>query len=61
MKPGNQNSFKCLKEISVNGKNYSFGAGVKISFSRLTLSANYGYTNFQHLSDPKRFSIGLSY
>ena len=24
MKPGNQNSFKCLKEISVNGKNYSF-------------------------------------
>jgi len=24
MKPGNQNSFNCLKEISVNGKNYSF-------------------------------------
>ncbi len=24
MKPGNQNSFKCLKEISVNGKNYSY-------------------------------------
>ena len=24
MKPGNQNSIKCLKEISVNGKNYSY-------------------------------------
>ena len=24
MKPGNQNSFNCLKELSVNGKNYSF-------------------------------------
>ncbi len=24
MKPGHQNSFNCLKEISVNGKNYSF-------------------------------------
>ncbi len=24
MKPGNQDSFNCLKEISVNGKNYSF-------------------------------------
>ncbi len=24
MKPGNKNSFKCLKEISVNGKNYSY-------------------------------------
>ena len=24
MKPGNQNSFKCLKEISVNGKNYYY-------------------------------------
>ncbi len=24
MKPGNQNSFECLKEISVNGKNYSY-------------------------------------
>ncbi len=24
MKPGNQNSFSCLKELSVNGKNYSF-------------------------------------
>ncbi len=24
MKPGNQNSFKCLKELSVNGKNYSY-------------------------------------
>ncbi len=24
MKPGNQNSFNCLKVISVNGKNYSF-------------------------------------
>ena len=24
MKPGNKNSFNCLKELSVNGKNYSF-------------------------------------
>ncbi len=24
MKPGNQNSFNCLKELSINGKNYSF-------------------------------------
>ena len=24
MKPGHQNSFNCLKELSVNGKNYSF-------------------------------------
>ena len=48
-------------KFNKNEENYSFGAGVKISFSRLILSANYGYTNFQHLSDPKRFSIGFSY
>ena len=24
MKPGTQNSFNCLKELSVNGKNYSY-------------------------------------
>ena len=24
MKPGNKNSFNCLKELSVNGKNYFF-------------------------------------
>ena len=24
MKPGNKNSFNCLKELSINGKNYSF-------------------------------------
>ena len=24
MKPGKQNSFNCLKELSVNGKNYSY-------------------------------------
>ena len=48
-------------KFNKNEENYSFGAGVKVSFSRVTLSVNYGYTNFQHLSDPKRFSIGLSY
>ena len=48
-------------KFNKNEENYSFGVGVKMSFSRFRISVNYGYANFQHLSDPKRLSIGLSY
>ncbi|MBH08982.1 MAG: hypothetical protein CMG74_01290 [Candidatus Marinimicrobia bacterium] len=47
-------------KFNKNEENYTFGAGVIIPIGPLKLRVDYGYANFQHLSDPKRFSIGFS-
>jgi len=41
-------------------ENMTFGAGFIIPVGGMKIRADYGYANFEHLSDPKRFSIGFS-
>ena len=36
------------------------GVGLNINVGAYNLKVDYGYANFDHLSDPKRFSIGLT-
>ena len=43
-----------------NEENLTLGAGVIVPVGPLKVRADYGYANFDHLSDPKRFSIGFS-
>ncbi len=43
-----------------NEENFTVGAGVVIPLGKMKIRADYGYANFEHLSDPKRFTIGLS-
>jgi hypothetical protein len=40
-------------------ENYTAGVGLNIKVGSYKLKIDYGYANFDHLSDPKRFSIGL--
>ena len=48
-------------KFNKNEEDFTFGAGFIIPVGPLKLRADYGYANFQHLSDPKRFSIGFSF
>ena len=41
-------------------ENFTFGIGILVPLGPFNLSVDYGYANFDHLSDPKRFSIGLN-
>ncbi len=41
-------------------KQFSFGAGLRIPLGAYYLSVDYAYTNFLHLSDPNRITIGLN-
>ena len=41
-------------------EDFTFGLGIIVPVGPLNLSVDYGYANFDHLSDPKRFSIGLA-
>lgn len=41
-------------------ENYTAGVGLNINVGGYNLKIDYGYANFDHLSDPKRFSIGLT-
>ena len=47
-------------KFNKNEEDFTFGAGIVFPVGPLKLRADYGYANFQHLSDPKRFSIGFS-
>ena len=47
-------------KFNKNEENITFGLGVIVPVGPLELSVDYGYANFDHLSDPKRFSIGLT-
>ena len=41
-------------------QNYSFGFGLKAPVGLIILHIDYAYSNFIHLSDPVRFTLGLS-
>ena len=47
-------------KFNKNEENLTMGAGVIVPVGPLKVRVDYGYANFDHLSDPKRFSIGLS-
>ena len=42
-------------------ENFSLGAGVVVPLRSIKIHVDYGYTNFDHLSDPKRFSLGFTF
>ena len=42
-------------------ENLTLGAGLIVPVGPIKIRADYGYANFKHLSDPKRFSIGFSF
>lgn len=41
-------------------EDFSFGVGLIMPVGPFKVRADYGYANFDHLSDPQRFSIGFS-
>ena len=41
-------------------QNYSFGAGLNIPAGPVILNVDYAYSNFIHLTDPIRFTLGIS-
>ena len=41
-------------------QNYSFGAGLNIPAGPVILNVDYAYSNFIHLTDPVRFTLGIS-
>ena len=47
-------------KFNKNEENLTMGAGVIVPVGPLKVRVDYGYANFDHLSDPKRFSIGFS-
>ena len=51
--------FRIPNDINQNNSG-NFGAGFIIPVGGMKIRADYGYANFEHLSDPKRFSIGFS-
>ena len=47
-------------KFNKNEENFTAGAGLFIPLGRFKLRVDYGYANFDHLTDPNRFSIGFS-
>ena len=47
-------------KVNKQEEDFTFGLGIIVPVGPLDLSVDYGYANFDHLSDPKRFSIGLT-
>ena len=47
-------------KFNKNEENFTTGAGLFIPLGRFKLRVDYGYANFDHLTDPNRFSIGIS-
>jgi len=48
-------------KINKEEENASFGAGLIVPIGKLKLRVDYGFANFNHLSDPQRLSIGLAF
>lgn len=48
-------------KINREEENVSFGGGLEIPVGGFTLKIDYSYSNFVHLSDPVRYSIGFSF
>lgn len=42
-------------------ENYSLGVGLKVPVGGSAIKVDYSYSNFQHLSDPTRLSIGVTF
>tara|TARA_Y100001970_G_C14245671_1_gene868038 strand:+ start:2269 stop:3276 length:1008 start_codon:yes stop_codon:yes gene_type:complete len=47
-------------KFNKNEENFTLGVGLFIPLGRFKLRVDYGYANFDHLTDPNRFSIGFS-
>ena len=47
-------------KFNKNEENLTLGVGLFIPLGRFKLRVDYGYANFDHLTDPNRFSIGIS-
>ncbi len=48
-------------KFNKNEENYTAGVGLNFGIRDYKLSVDYGYANFDHLTDPRRFSLGLSF
>jgi len=48
-------------KFNKNEENFTFGVGLDISIGSYDFTMDYGYANLDHLSDPKRFSLGFSF
>ncbi len=47
-------------KFNKNEEDFTLGVGLFIPLGRFKLRVDYGYANFDHLTDPNRFSIGFS-
>ena len=47
-------------KFNKNEENFTMGVGLFIPLGRFKLRVDYGYANFDHLTDPNRFSLGIS-
>ena len=47
-------------KFNKNEENFTTGAGLFIPLGRFKLRVDYGYANFDHLTDPNRFGLGIS-
>tara|TARA_B100000073_G_scaffold294929_1_gene259060 strand:+ start:6057 stop:7064 length:1008 start_codon:yes stop_codon:yes gene_type:complete len=52
--------FRSGYKFNKNEENLTLGLGLIIPVGPIIMRADYGYANFDHLTDPKRFSIGFS-
>ena len=52
--------FRAGYKMNKNEENLTLGAGIVVSVGPIKIRADFGYANFDHLSDPKRFSMGFS-
>ncbi len=52
--------FRAGYKMNKNEENLTLGAGIVVPVGPIKIRADFGYANFDHLSDPKRFSMGFS-
>ena len=53
--------FRSGLKINKRGEGLTFGVGLNVPVRNIIVRADYGYADFQQLSDPKRFSIGVTF
>ena len=49
-----------MHKFNKNEEDFTFGVGIAIPAGPVKINIDYGYANFDHLSDPQRFSISLT-
>ena len=47
-------------KFNKNEENMTFGLGIRVPVGPVKLNVDYGYANFDHLTDPRRFTLGIS-